>query len=131
MIDEPHITTSAPLLTAVIRLTIPREQIQAAMGPAIGEVFGAVATQGIGPAGPVFSYHLRMDPAMFDFEVGVPVNRAVTPIGRVIGGSLPGVKVARTIHHGGYEGLGDAWGKFCEWIAAQGHAPAAGLWEFT
>jgi hypothetical protein len=30
----------------------------------------AVAAQGIAPAGPWFTHHLRMDPATFDFEIG-------------------------------------------------------------
>jgi hypothetical protein len=36
MIDTPQITQSAAQLTAVIRLTIPRAEIQKVMGPAIG-----------------------------------------------------------------------------------------------
>jgi len=39
------------------------------------------------------------------------------------------MKVARTIFHGNYEGLGDAWGKFNDWIAAEGHTPGADFWE--
>ncbi len=83
MIDEPRIVSSEEQLTAVIRFTIPRHEIQQVMGPAIGEVMGVVAAQGIGPAGPVFSYHLRKDPETFDFEVGVQVRSEVKPSGRV------------------------------------------------
>jgi hypothetical protein len=97
MLDTPQITQTEPQLTAIIRLTIPREEIQAVMGPAIVEVMAAVATQGIGPTGPVFSHHLRMDPAIFDFEVSVPVTKTVTPVGRVQPSQLPATKVARTI----------------------------------
>jgi effector-binding domain-containing protein len=39
------------------------------------------------------------------------------------------MKVARTVYHGPYEGLGDAWGEFMEWIEANGHTPAPDLWE--
>lgn len=129
MIDTPQITRSDERLTAIIRLTIPREQIRDVMGPAIGEVMGAVAAQGMTPAGPVFSHHLRMDPAVFDFEVGVPVASPISPAGRVTGGRLPATQVARTVYQGPYEGLGGAWGEFGAWIKAQGHEPAANLWE--
>ena len=83
MIEPPQITESTAQLTAVIRLTVPRSEIQKVMGPAIGEVLAAVAAQGIGPSGPVFSHHFKMDPAVFDFEVGVPVAKPVSPVGRV------------------------------------------------
>lgn len=130
MIDLPHITQSAAQPAAVIRLTIPRAEIQNAMGPGIGEVMAAAAAQGIGPAGPVFSHHFRMDPDTFDFEVGVPVTAPVTPTGRVTAGELPAAKVARTVYHGGYEGLGDAWREFGAWLEAEGLEPASNLWEF-
>jgi effector-binding domain-containing protein len=129
MIDTPQITKTAVQPAAVIRLTIPREEIRNVMGPAIGELMAAVTAQGIGPAGPVFSHHLRMDPASFDFEVGVPVTKPVTTVGRVKSGQLPAATVARTVYHGDYEGLGGAWGEFSRWIAANGHTPAADLWE--
>jgi effector-binding domain-containing protein len=130
MIDTPQIVQTSEQLAAVIHLTIPRAEIQNAMGPAIGEVMAAVAAQGIAPVGPVFSHHFRMDPGTFDFEVGVPVATPVAPTGRVKPGRLPAAKVARTVYEGPYEGLGPAWGEFGAWIAAAGHQPAPNLWEF-
>ena len=100
------------------------------MGPAIGEVMAAVAAQGIALAGPVFSHHFKMEPATFDFEVGVPVATPVSPMGRVNPSHLPAGTVVRTVYHGGYEGLGAAWGEFGAWIAANGHVAAESLWEF-
>jgi effector-binding domain-containing protein len=129
MLDTPQITQTAAQLTAVIHLTVPREEIQNVMGPGINEVMAAVAAQGIGPAGPWFTHHLRMDPAIFDFEVGVPVTSQVTPVGRVHLSQLPAATVARTIYHGPYEGLGPAWGEFEGWITAHGHTMAQDLWE--
>lgn len=129
MIDTPKITQTGVQLTAIIRLTVPREEIRNVMGPAIGEVMAAVAAQGSAPSGPVFSHHLRMDPAVFDFEVGVPVPKLVSPAGRVKPGQLPATRVARTVYHGDYEGLGAAWGEFDAWIRANGHTPRPDLWE--
>ena len=68
MLDKPEIVRTVAQQTAIIRLTIPRSEIQKVMGPGISEVMAAVAAQGIGPAGPVFSHHLRMDPATFDAD---------------------------------------------------------------
>jgi effector-binding domain-containing protein len=129
MLDKPRIVKTESQLTAVIRLTIPRAEIQRVMGPAIGEVVAAIAAQGIAPAGPVFSHHLRMDPQIFDFEVGVPVKAPVAAAGRMKASLLPAATVARTAYHGRYEGLGSAWGEFNQWIAAEGHKPASDLWE--
>jgi effector-binding domain-containing protein len=129
MIDQAEIVSTEARNTAVIRFTIPRDEIRHVMGPAIGEVIGAVSAQGIGPAGPVFSFHFRMDPDVFDFEVGVPVSAPVTPVGRVVAGALPAARVARTVYRGPYEGLGSAWGEFNAWVKAEGLAPDETLWE--
>ena len=129
MLDTPQITRIAAQLTAIIRLTVPREEIRSVMGPGINEVRAAVAAQGIDTAGPWFTHHLRMDPDTFDFEVGVPVTAPVVAVGRVRPGQLPATKVARTIFAGAYEGLGAAWGEFMAWIEANGHTPGPDLWE--
>ena len=100
------------------------------MGPAINEVMAAVAAQGAGPAGPVFSHHFRVDLEVLDFEVGVPVVTSVTAIGRVEPGELPAAVVARTVYRGPYEGLGAAWGEFCGWMTAHGPRPAPEFWEY-
>lgn len=129
MIETPHITQTTAQLTAVIRVTVPRGEIQSVMGPGIGELMAAVKAQGIGPAGPWFTHHLKMDPAIFDFEISVPVSSRVAPAGRVVGGEMPAGKVARTIYQGPYEGLGAAWDEFGKWIASRGHATREDLYE--
>lgn len=129
MLETPQVTETTAQLTAVIHLTVPREEIREVMGPGIEEVMAVVASQGVGPAGPWFTHHLRMDPDVFDFEVGVPVTAPVAATGRVRPGRLPAVTVARTVYQGDYEGLGAAWGEFDAWIAAQGYATGPDLWE--
>jgi effector-binding domain-containing protein len=129
MLDKPEIAQTAAQPTAIIRLTIPREEIRNVMGPGHRELMAAVAAQGIAPAGPWFTHHLRMDPAIFDFEIGVPVMAPVSDAGRVKAGQLPAATVARTVFHGPYEGLGAAWAEFDAWITAQGHTPGPDLWE--
>jgi effector-binding domain-containing protein len=129
MIDTPHIVTTTPQHCARIHLTIPRGEIQNAMGPGISEVMGTVAVQGIAITGPWFTHHLKMDPQTFDFEICVPVASPVTAAGRVTPGVVPALTVARTIYQGNYEGLGAAWGEFMKWIAANGHTAAEDLYE--
>lgn len=129
MLEPANVIDSPALEAAVIRLTIPRDQIREQMGPAIGEVMSTVGAQGIGPAGPLFSRHLRMDPGVFDFEVGVPVSSSVKRTGRVFPSELPAARVAKTIYRGPYEQLGAAWQEFDEWIKESGLTSAGELWE--
>ena len=129
MIDSPSVTKSEARETAVVRLVVPRADIQKVMGPAIQEVMATLAAQGVQPAGPLFSYHVRVDPKVFDFEVGVPVTKPVTPAGRVVASRLPSCTVARTVYHGGYEGLPAAWGDFMAWIDSRSHAAGSDFWE--
>ena len=129
MLDEPQIAQTATQTTAIIRLTIPREEIRNVMGPGHQELMAALAAQGISPAGPWFTHHLRMDPGIFDFEIGVPVTTPISLSGRVRPGALPATTVARTVYHGGYEGLGAGWAEFSAWISKEGHTPAPDLWE--
>ena len=129
MLDTPEITQTAEQLTAVLHLTVPRSEIQSVMGPSLREVMAALADQGIAPAGPWFTHHLRRPSDSFDFEICVPVSAPVSATGRVQPGRWPAMTVARAVYAGGYEGLAAAWGELHRWIAAGGHAPASDLWE--
>lgn len=129
MLDTPHILHTQAVPAAVIRLTIPREQIRHMMGPAVQELMSTVAAQGIAPAGPMFSHHFRHDPEMFDFEVGVPIATPVVAAGRVVPGELPARRVVRALYQGGYEGLGEAWGELGTRIESQGLQAGNEFWE--
>jgi effector-binding domain-containing protein len=129
MLDQPRIVQTDRLSAAVIRLTIPKNEIGRVMGPAMMEVMAAVSAQGLASAGPMFSHHFRIDPAVWDFEVGVPVAGAVSPVGRVKPGELPARRVVRAVYQGTYEGLGPAWGELIDWITAEGLEPAQDFWE--
>ena len=129
MIDTPHIIETDAHPIAVVRLTVPRSEIRTVMGPGLTELRAAVAAQGLGSAGPWFTHHLRMDPAIFDFEIGLVVDAPIVAAGRVQPSTSPAQRAARTVYRGGLEGLGAAWGAFDAWIAAAGHTAAADLWE--
>jgi len=130
MIEEPRIIQSQTLLTAYIRIATPRDEIQDVMGPGLTELMQVLTAQGIKPSGPWFNHHLKMDPDEFDFELSVPVTKEIQPAGRVVPGVLASARVAQTIYHGSYDGLGDAWGKLHSWVEAQGFTPRADLWEY-
>jgi effector-binding domain-containing protein len=129
MIDTPKVTNSPAQIMAFIHLTVPRTEIQKAMGPGLSEVQAAISAQGITATGPWFTHHLKMDPKVFDFEICVPVASPITATGRVKPGRLPATRIVRTVYHGPYEGLGEAWGELGAWIKAKGLTPAEDLWE--
>jgi uncharacterized protein YndB with AHSA1/START domain/effector-binding domain-containing protein len=129
ILDEPHVVQTAAQDVALLRVTIPRSEIQKVMGPGLQEVMAAVAAEGAAVTGPWFTHHLKMDPAVFDFEIGVPVGTPISPAGRVKPGTWPATLMARTVHKGGFEGLAAGWGRFDAWIKAEAIAPAGDLWE--
>ena len=129
MIDTPKVLQTKAQDAAVIHITVPRADIQKVMGPGIAELRQTLEAPGITPAGPWFTHHWKMDPAVFDYEIGLPIDKPVAPKGRVTPGKVPALRAARTIYHGPYEGLGTAWMELDAWIKAQGQKAAAGLWE--
>lgn len=129
MIEPPSILTLTGQPAAVIRLTISRHEISNAMGPAIGELIACLAGQGLMPSGPVYAHHFRLDPDVFDFEVGVPVTGDFEPEGRVLAASTPAGKAVMTTLHGPYDGLPDGWGEFHMKIQSAGLPLAGNFWE--
>lgn len=129
MLEPPTIVQLPARRAAVIHLTIPRDEIQAAMGPAFAELMAAIAAQGIATEGAWFSHHSRLHPDSFDFDVGFPVASGIATSGRVVPGELPAATAARAVLHGGYEGLGPAWEEFEAWVTASGRTPLPNFWE--
>src|SRR5437870_3440846 len=115
MIDTPEVTELPVRHTAVIRTKIPRSEVQNFMGAAFSELRKTVESQGRRRQGAWFARHFRIDPEFFDMEVGTIVDSPVVKEGRVEPGDLPGKKVARTVYHGSYEGLPEAWSQLETW----------------
>jgi effector-binding domain-containing protein len=129
MLEPLQIVETESRPVAVVHLVVPRTEVQTVMFGAIDEVHRVLAAQEISPASPVFTHHLRMDPLVFDFEVGVAVATPVEATGRVLTSQLPETTVARTVYHGPYEQLGQAWSEFDALLAAQGYTLGEDLWE--
>lgn len=131
MIETPVILQSKEQPAAVIRLKLTQQQMMQEFGAAAQEIHSALSAQGIEPAGPLYSFHFRRPTDTFDLEVGVPVSKPFDPPsgGRIKLGKLPSEKVARTVYHGGYEGLPGGWGEFHRWMEAQKLNQAEHLWE--
>ena len=129
MIEPPRITHTKAQPSAVIRLAVPMSEMPTVVHPAITEVLSVVKAQGIGPASAWYILVHSRDATQLEFEVGVPVTDPVKPTGRVKAGALPAARVARTVHHGAYEGMLAAWAEFDAWIAQNGHKPGKPMWD--
>jgi effector-binding domain-containing protein len=129
VIDTPYIVPTDIQKTAVIHIVVSRSEIQSVMEIGISELLSTLAEQGVKIIGSLFSYHLRIDPDIFDFEIGVPVEKTIEPIGRVKPSELPSTTVVRTIYRGAYEDLGQAWGEFKSWINSNNYVQMPNMWE--
>ena len=128
MIEPLRILQTTPQLTASIPLRVPREEIRNVMGPGLAELKAAVAAQNVAVTGPWFTHHFRNPGEVFDFEICLPVATSVAPAGRVKPGQWSAIKIAQTTYHGGFEGLGNAWGEFIgRHQGRRGTTPADGL----
>ncbi|WCO65496.1 GyrI-like domain-containing protein [Iamia majanohamensis] len=126
---EPSLIDTDEVTTAVVHGVVPMAEIVAFFDSSFSEVAAALADQGIAPAGPAFARYAGPPGATADLEVGFPTHDPVSPHGEVRPGSLPAARVARTVHAGGFDGLGEAWASLGAWIDAQGLTPGPDLWE--
>jgi hypothetical protein len=129
VIEPLRIVQTRPQLTALIPITVPREDIRKVMGPGLAELKAAIAAQNVAVTGPWFTHHVRDPGEVFDFEICLPAATPVAPANRVKPGRWSAMKIVQTTYHGGYECLGGGWGEFMGTIKAAGHRTADGLYE--
>jgi effector-binding domain-containing protein len=129
VIEPLRVIKTMPQLTAFIPIRVAREDVRKVMGPGLAELKATVAAQNVAVVGPWFTHHVRNPAEVFDFEICLPVAASVTPANRVKPGQWSAMNVVQTTYHGGYEGLGAAWGEFIGAIVAAGHTAADGLYE--
>jgi effector-binding domain-containing protein len=126
---EPAVVTVEPVTTAVIRRVVAMDRIGEFFDSAFRSIAATATGQDAAIAGPAFALYHSMPTHEVDLEVGFRTLRAVRVDGDVTAGSLPGGRVARAVHAGGYDGLGAAWQQLGAWIGEQGGAPGAVFWE--
>jgi effector-binding domain-containing protein len=89
----------------------------------------AAQAQGVWPTGRWFAHHRAITAERFDFDICVPVSASVDAVGRVDPWTRPALDAVRTVYQGPYEGLGDTWRAFEDWIAANGVQAASDVCE--
>jgi len=114
--------------TAVVCGHVTTDQLPEFLGSAFGEVITVLDKQGLIPAGAPFGRYRPTDGG-FDVEVGFPCSGAVEATGRVEPAELPGGRVARTMHVGSYDEVGEAYEAAIAWITDEGYVVTAAPWE--
>jgi hypothetical protein len=83
VIEPLRIVQTKPQLTALIPITVPREDIRKVMGPGLAELKATIAAQNVAVTGPWFTHYVRNPGEVFDFEICLPVATPVAPVNRV------------------------------------------------
>lgn len=128
-VTEPELIDRTETATAVIHGVVPMAEIADFFDSSFSELANVFARQGVAPTGPAFARYAGPPGETADLDVGFPVQGSVSPEGKVHPGSLPAGRVARLIHAGAYDQLGETWGRLGSWIVEQGLTPGADLWE--
>lgn len=115
--------------TAVIRATLPADDVGPWLASAYGAVAQVIAHDGTGPDGPPFVRFHKLDDGRFAIEAGFGVRTAIEPGGDVQPSELPGGLVAVTIHTGPYEEMVPAYEALASWVGDQGGELAGDPWE--
>src|SRR5664279_2435590 len=118
-------------LIAAVRVVVPVGGVARAWGPAIDQVWAYLrANPQVARELNLFLYHHPAragDPITAEF--GVQVAQRFEPAGEVRCVATPAGEVARTVHVGPYDQLGDAHAAIQAWSVANGRKIGAASWE--
>jgi effector-binding domain-containing protein len=126
---EPTVVEVEAVSTAVIAAVVPMADLPAFFDLSFTTLSTVLGGQGVAPVGPAFAAYHGAPGAEADLEVGFPIGAPLRGVGDVNPGALPAGRVARVVHAGGYDGLGDAWGRLHDWIASEDLVPGQLLYE--
>ncbi len=122
-VDHEEQTTA--VVTGVVRL----EELRDFFDRSFGALAQVLADQDVAPRSAAFALYRGAPSDVVELEVGFVTDRAVEPSGDVQVGSLPAGRIARAVHAGSFDGLGDAWGALMAQVASEGLTPGSTMWE--
>lgn len=127
--EAPEVVDAVETTVAVIRGVVDVSELTQFFDRSFSALAAEIAKQGIEIVGPAFARYHGPPATTADLEVGFPTDRPVSASGDITASVLPGGRVARAVHHGSYDQLGQAWERLQQWIAQQGLTPSDDLWE--
>ncbi len=139
-LTDTEIVELEPTPTAAVRIQQPVAELDlaSAFDRYMPLVMDRARAVGGDIAGAPYGRYHQFGPDVVDVEIGFPlasVPDGLSPLadtapGEVGISELPGGPVARTVHRGAYDGLGQTYDALHEWIHAQaGYDDGAGPWE--
>lgn len=127
---EPTLVTVEPATTAVVRGIVSPEELRDFFDRSFRVLGEALTNQQVEITGAAFSrYTGEFDEEPIDLEVGFTTNRPIDADGSAEAGELPGGRVARLVHCGSFDGLGESWQRLADWIGAADLVPGEDRWE--
>jgi AraC family transcriptional regulator len=119
---------------------VKRSEIAATIGETLPHIFQYAQQQGLALSGHPFTRYVDVGPGLLTIEPGMRVTGSSAQPARstqapapkdsdVVEDTLPGGRVASTMHVGPYETLSDAYAALETWIASQGLHSAGAPWE--
>ena len=118
-----------PRTIVSIRDRFPSDRMPGFISTAIPKILGRLRVLGVDPAGPPFVIYHEFGSQGIDAEVSVPVAPPIKATGSIKSRVLPAMTVARTLHVGPYERLGDAYAALTDWIKGHGFEVAGPVEE--
>jgi effector-binding domain-containing protein len=112
--------------TAVVAATTTWAEFPRLWPSLSGQVWASLRAEGITSGCPNVMLYLDDRPHV---EVGVELRQPARLAAPVVASTLPGDRVATTIHQGSYSGLAAAHRAVREWCATHGHEIAGPRWE--
>lgn len=125
----PEIVETTELATASVRETVVMADIRDFFDRSFGTLGTVLGEQGVTPTGAPFGLYHGQPTDTIDVEVGFPTDRPVQADRGVDVGTLPAGRVARMVHQGSFESLGDSWQQLVGWLIGQGESPGEIYWE--
>lgn len=126
---RPRLVGLEPVPTAVVRGAVAPAELRGFFDGAFAALGRVLHEQGIAPESAAFGLYRGAAGERLELEVGFVVGREVRGEDGVAAGELPGGRVARVTHRGGFDGLGAAWEGLAGWIRERGLEPGELRWE--
>lgn len=126
---RPELVEVPEQTTAVVAGVVPMTELPGFFDRSFGLLGSALAVQGATLTSAAFALYRGAPTDVADLEVGFVTPHEIEPSGEVVPGRLPAGTVARLVHSGSFDGLGEAWGRLGSWIGEQGRTPGPTMWE--
>lgn len=126
MIATHHLDPQ-PILS--IRERRRQDDLPAFLQAAFRKLLGRLRLLGVTPSGPPFVIYHEFGTQGIDAEVSVPIGEPIAAAGTMVSRVAPAVTVARTVHLGPYEKLGEAYKALWNWIRSHGFEVAGPVQE--